>query len=277
MKKAIKDAFVDIISFINYIFIVTINFIRKKSIIRVLVYHSIPTSDSGDNIDMEVPSVILEGQIDYLSRKGFKFLEADNLIKITESKTFSDNKKAVLITFDDGFYNNYLNAVRILDRNKIKALFFIAAEELGKGSFSWLPGNNYGRPLNWQEVKEISARGHLIGSHTLNHKCLSKIDRDDLKKEIFESKKIIEKNIQKEVKYISYPFGFYDSFNEKIKNLCKEAGYKAAFSNILGDVNKNSDLYELRRVRISKKDKGLRFIMKLAGAYDWVDSIKRIV
>lgn len=83
--------------------------------------------------------------------------------------------------------------------------------------------------------------------------------------------KKIEDMIGKEVKYFAYPYGSKKSFNNKIKEIVKNSGYKKAYTNIMGFNDANSDLYELRRIRIYSNDNMFRFKLKIDGAYNWVD------
>lgn len=277
MIRIIKFFLIDIISIFVYVGICIKGLVKKNNSARVILYHSISKDSISDKIEMEVTSHLFENQIKYLLRNNFRFINVYNLIHSLKEKKSNDFNRSILITFDDGFFNNYLYALPILEKYGIKAVFFITVQSIDNGNFNWLSGYNFGRPLKWDEVSKISSKGHVIGSHTVSHKNLLTLNDSDLKKELCESKKIIEENIKKEVKYFSYPFGFYDSFDDRTKTMCKDAGYEAAFSNILGEVKEDSDLYELKRLRISEKDTGPRLLMKLAGAYDWLDSLKRVV
>ena len=90
-----------------------------------------------------------------------------------------------------------------------------------------------------------------FGAHTLNHVCLSDIDLDTARKEISESKAIIEKNLGAEVKHFAYPYGL---LNEQVVKLVKEAGFESACTTRSGFNNKSTDMFKLRRIEIFGND-----------------------
>jgi len=101
--------------------------------------------------------------------------------------------------------------------------------------------------LTWEQVKEMSDNGITFGAHTLSHPMLTKIPLEDARKEIAESKRVLEEKIQKPVKYFAYPYGTETDFNEDIKNIVKDSGYTCALTFIAGYGDQNSDLFALDR------------------------------
>ena len=124
--------------------------------------------------------------------------------------------KAVAITFDDGYYGHYKWAYPLLKKYGMTATFFIIVGNVGK------PGI-----LTWDEIKEMSDNGMFIGSHTLNHLNLAAIGDEQLRRELTDSKKILEEKIDKKVDLLAYPGGNY---NAHVIELVKEAGYQSALS-----------------------------------------------
>jgi hypothetical protein len=101
--------------------------------------------------------------------------------------------------------------------------------------------------LTWEQVKEMSDNGITFGAHTLSHPMLTKIPLEDARKEIAESKRVLEEKTQKPVKYFAYPYGTETDFNEDIKNIVKDSGYACALTFIAGYGDQNSDLFALGR------------------------------
>lgn len=141
--------------------------------------------------------------------------------------------KAIAITFDDGYYGHYKWAYPLLKKYGMAATFFIIVNNVGK------PGI-----LTWNEIREMSENGMFIGSHTLNHPNLAAIGDDQLRRELVDSKKILEEKIGKKVDLLAYPGGNY---NAHVIDLVKETGYQAALSvyKIINQVPK--DRYVIRR------------------------------
>jgi peptidoglycan/xylan/chitin deacetylase (PgdA/CDA1 family) len=80
--------------------------------------------------------------------------------------------------------------------------------------------------MTWNQIIELSNDPSVtIGSHTVNHFPLDSLSEENSKYEIFESKRIIESHISKEVKHFCYPLG---SYGKKEFELLNQAGYKTS-------------------------------------------------
>src|SRR3989344_5258351 len=122
--------------------------------------------------------------------------------------------KAVAITFDDGRYGQYKWAYPLLKQYGMTATFFIITDRVGKSNF-----------LTWTQIKEMSDNGMAIGSHTLDHPALTKVDDNQLREELVKSKNILEEKIGKTVNLLAYPGGEYDN---RVIQFTKDVGYLAA-------------------------------------------------
>ncbi len=119
--------------------------------------------------------------------------------------------------------------------------------------------------LEWKHVKEMVESGLItFGAHTLTHPILTQLSMKNIKKEIFDSKDIIEKMISKKVDLFSYPNGDKSDFNEDIKNLLRGA-FVCSASTIPGKNNSKSDLFELRRIGCSHENNDIVFKVKQSG------------
>ena len=169
------------------------------------------------------------------------------------------DKKIFVITFDDGYRSNYLNALPLLKKYNLKATIFLIFNFIGK--------ENY---LNWNEIFEMQDYGIEFGSHTISHLKLTKISLPEAKKEIFNSKKFFENRLKREILSFCYPIS---DFNEKIIGLVKEAGYKLAVVTPCSPEFKES-IFTLKRIGISAKDYNLRFLLKTTPIFDFLREIK---
>ena len=145
--------------------------------------------------------------------------------------------KPVLITFDDGYVDNYTNAYPILKRYGFVATVFVVTGFLDK----------YPEHLTWAQAKEMLDNGFSIESHTVNHKPMTELSDEQLRNELIESRKQISDKLGKESFFVAYPTGTY---NLHIAQMVKEAGYKAAFTIKYDNVGMNSNVYALERVPI---------------------------
>ena len=170
----------------------------------------------------------------------------ENGINFIDPKNFEDELKnnkttrKILLTIDDGFLSFYENAWPILKKKKIPFILFVSTREVG--------ANNY---MTWDQIKEISMEDFVeIGNHSHTHEYLAdepnKLIEDDIKKSI----SIFKKNLGKNSKFFSYPFGEYSN---DFKNIVKNFGFKYAFGQHSGVIDETKDFYELPRYPINEK------------------------
>jgi peptidoglycan/xylan/chitin deacetylase (PgdA/CDA1 family) len=103
--------------------------------------------------------------------------------------------------------------------------------------------------LNWREVQEMRKDGITIGSHSHTHPILSQMPSEKAKDEILNSKKVVEKYVDIEVKHFSFPNGREENFSEELRDYCREIGFESVCSVVYGpyDIAKR-DPFALKRV-----------------------------
>ena len=180
--------------------------------VLVLNYHKVDNM----NISLSVLPEDFDRQMHYLSDHGYHTITPDDLYDSLEGqKELPENP--VLITFDDGYRDNYDNAYPILKKYGFKATIFVITSFLGTQP-------NY---ITWDQAREMDANGISIQSHTVDHKSMTDLTDDQLRYELVESKKKAEQELGHPVEFMAYPTGTY---NLHIAQMVKEAGYKAAFT-----------------------------------------------
>ena len=221
----------------------------QKSI-PVLMYHRIGPPDAASSLTVAPES--FSRQMDWLESRSFQFLSLD---EVSEQRGRTGiASRAVSISFDDGFRNNYELAFPVLIQKEKPAAVFIVVNWVGQKNF-----------MSWPEVREIAKAGITIGSHSLSHRWLPRIsDARELTSEIFDSKKKIEDEIGLEVRHFSYPVGGVD---ERVAALVREAGYRAAWvAGARPSLSIQEPRFVLRRLKISPSDAYLpRFSLKAYG------------
>jgi len=115
--------------------------------------------------------------------------------------------------------------------------------------------------LTWEQVREMRDNGITFGAHTLTHPVLTKIPLEDARKEIVESKRVLEEKIQKPVKYFAYPYGTETDFSEDIKNIVRESGYACALTFMGGYNDQNSDIFALGRMALYMNKPDLAYML----------------
>ncbi|HCY18561.1 MAG: hypothetical protein A2X87_00700 [Deltaproteobacteria bacterium GWC2_42_51] len=247
--------------------------------IPVFMYHHV--NPNKDDMVTVVPD-IFEAQMKFLAETGCRTLSADELVK-SISGNMETAKKAVAITFDDGYLDNYQYAFPILKRYNIKAIIFIVVAWVeaaskgqgarGKGQEIILPSHHEGKEfiaagrvdkvvVNWDMVKEMKESGLIeFYSHTMSHRRCAELPPEELSKELGDSKNIIEEKLDKTCSYLCWPKG---SYNEDAIRIAREIGYKALFTTKRGVVKKESDMSCIQRIAV--KD-NLRWFMNRVRIY----------
>lgn len=171
---------------------------------RLLMYHSIaPEAPTG----MNTPPEVFAAQIAWLQAQGYRFCTVSELLR-------DPGPKAVALTFDDGFANNYEQAFPILREHGAKATIYLAPE---------IPEIERLTPA---QIAEMQASGLIeFGAHSIHHVNLSTLDRAAALAEIAGSKAAVEALTGLPCTAFAYPFG---RFSEETAALVREAGFSSA-------------------------------------------------
>ena len=235
--------------------------------IKILMYHNIILGSSHNIWDVSLKN--------FKRQMGYLFKYRYNIISLNELRDCIDEKKeisnrSIIITFDDGMKGVYQYAFPIIKRYGFTATVFLISDFIGKKIIKNKEIKEY---LNYDEIKEMYKYGMQFGSHTLDHRILTKLPLPEAKYQIEESRKRLIESLGIDINYFCYPGGY---FNEEIKNLVKEAGYKGICSTFgYGSNNKKPDLFQLERILIRQSDNLFSFRLKLSKMYNWIDSLKR--
>ena len=183
--------------------------------IPVIVYHSIRPSFPEETLEMKRYSTephIFEQELVFLKESGY------HVISFKEMLDYFDQgiplpAKPVILTFDDGWRNQYVYAFPLLKKYGFTGTFFVFTNAMKNKNF-----------MSWDELREMDAAGMTIAGHSKTHPYLTKIfDPNTLTEEIADSKKILEEQIGKPVVAFAYPFG---SLNAAVVEETLRAGYR---------------------------------------------------
>ena len=105
-------------------------------------------------------------------------------------------------------------------------------------------------PLSWEQILEMYSNNIEIGAHTCTHHILPNLSNQEVREEIYNSKKILENKLNSEVLSFCYPNG---NFNKKVVKLVRNSGYHGAVTGI-GTNDSRSDLYLLKRIGVSQSN-----------------------
>ena len=206
--------------------------------IPIIMYHYVEyIKDVEDSVKkrLNINPDLFEGHLKALKEASYKTYFVKEIPDILEGKIEYSSRSAVL-TFDDGYEDFYTDVFPLLKKYQMKATIYIIVNFIGRRGF-----------MNEKEIKEVLDSGLVeLGSHTFDHLYLKFTPETVARKQIFESKKVLEEKFNVKIETFAYPYG---AFSEKTIDLVKEAGYKAAVSVIPSMIQSKENLFYLSRVR----------------------------
>ena len=204
--------------------------------VPILMYHSI--SERGDAFT--VSPAQLEAQLQYLQDAGYTTVSL-------HTATFGDlPSRPIVITFDDGYEDNYSAALPLLKAHKMTATFFVISSFVGRDSQHRVhdPWSQKAH-LTHEEIRQLRDQGMEIGSHTVKHSALTSLNDAAMRWELVRSKTELEEVLQGPVEFLAYPATYQ---NARVRQAAEDVGYKGA---VAGTVRK-TERYQMRRVFMLK-------------------------
>ncbi|HMK22107.1 MAG TPA: polysaccharide deacetylase family protein [Terriglobales bacterium] len=300
----------------------------------ILMYHSVlddPSQVENSLGRMIHSRQVFQGQMELLARE-FRPVTIDQVLRFVKGE-LDLPERAVVVTFDDGYSDNYEVAMPILDRVGVPAAFYATIDCVEKRRVPWpsrlrfaflttpriewrdesgrawplrtpqdrdasylaacdrvaqlaaddqeqaivrmesdldrrLPHESGEWMMTWEQLREITRRGHTVGSHTMTHPNLAFINAADARWELVESKRRLESRLGQEVVHFSYPCpALSPNWTEETMRASMGAGYATAVTTSCGLARRNDNPLALKRVRPTKTVDGLRWNLEgaLAG------------
>lgn len=232
----------------------------------VLTYHKIGAAPKGSRLKpLWVTAARFREQMLTLKRWGYTTLTFAQLRDIDLGKQPMP-KKPALVTFDDGYANNYELAYPILGELGLKGNIFLVCDTLdghnawhNPASEPWLP------MLTWAQVKEMQDSGVIeMGSHTMSHKNLATLPIDEARWQMVESKKRLEEKLGREMLGFAYPYGA-GAYAPQVRKAAREAGYRYDFAFKSGITHWpwNPESGPIKRLYIRGDDNRLDFYLNM--------------
>ena len=174
-------------------------------------------------------------------------VKTKKIINVFNKKFKIDNNKRVKI--------NFLNSIRYLakkDNTDFNKLVLDIKKQLGFNYKLNNLNNILDKKMNWKQVRKLNqCKYFTVGGHTVNHPILSFLSNVEAKKEIFNSINTIKKNTKIKIKHYSYPEGLKHTYGKREIKLLKNKGIKICPSAEFGFNNKNTDLFNLKRIFVN--------------------------
>ncbi|TDG00965.1 polysaccharide deacetylase family protein [Paenibacillus piri] len=202
----------------------------KPARIPVLNYHSI-TVDPGNPATI-TPEKFAE-QMRYLSKAGYTPLTLKQFSDMMEGIDKGPDKP-ILLTFDDGYMDNYEHAMPLLKELGFHATLFMSPGMVDDGYF-----------MSWEQIKEMHEAGWDIQPHGMTHPHLPKLNVKNQKFEIAEAKAQIEQHLGTVADVFCYPYG---EWNAATLQLLQELQFKYAFTIEQGLTAPSQHKLKLKRI-----------------------------
>jgi len=236
--------------------------IPPKKGLPILMYHKI-SNDQCDSLTVKVDD--LEKQLQYFKSNNYKSLSFNELKSIYDQKKPIPSK-SVILTFDDGYLNNKIYLLPLLEKLGMKATIFLPLSYLGKVNV-WDSGNE---PLmDLDTVKAIAKLPFIeLGIHSFTHKNYKTLSLDEIDKDLRLCDDFLKTNHLPVVKVLAYPYGGTHrknpELNRKMKDLLAKHGYW--FGLRIGNrINPSrlTNIYELFRIDVKGTDSFQEFKIKV--------------
>jgi peptidoglycan/xylan/chitin deacetylase (PgdA/CDA1 family) len=220
----------------------------------ILAYHQITPKAPPANLGYAVSVRQFERQMRFLREHGYVCLSLAELMR------HSDNgqprpRRSVALTFDDGYGSFSKLAYPILRCYGLTATVFVVTNEIHRQSY--LKRGFHSLYLTWEQIGTLQQGGISLGSHTCTHSRLPGLSREEIQRELADSKECLEVRLGQEIRWLAYPYA--DSTSE-IRKMAEEAGYEAAFGGSRG----RSSRFNMRRYFCRRDDTLVTFVFRLS-------------
>jgi peptidoglycan/xylan/chitin deacetylase (PgdA/CDA1 family) len=222
----------------------------RRQRVPILLYHEITAKPLLPG-HLAVRPEEFARQVGYLKGGGFASLRAADLARLRQTGRELPERPVVL-TFDDGFADVHDRALPLLASHGVTATLFVTTGWIADGGPPRGPGQGRARlpdsgMLSWSQIEELAEAGIEIGAHTLTHPQLDQLRPAALRRELQDSKHLLEDRLGMAVTGLSYPYGYS---SRRVRAAAAAAGYSYACAVANRLARDSDDQLSLPRVTI---------------------------
>jgi peptidoglycan/xylan/chitin deacetylase (PgdA/CDA1 family) len=198
--------------------------------IPVLYYHAVRLEEGNE---LCMPPEQLAEQLNYLREQGYRSIHLADLYEGLYAGAGLP-EKPIVITFDDGYLDNYENAWPLFQKYGFSATVFVITDAVGTSGY-----------LTWPQLQTLRDGGWEIAGHTATHPYLTDLSVSALQDELARSKKDLEDQLGQPVRFLAYPYGAY---NAGVMQAVRDSGYQLAVTTERGWAQQKDSALEMKRV-----------------------------
>lgn len=212
----------------------------------VLVFHGVTPDEPEDGVTI---SPTRFRAILRMLRARYDVLAMSELVERLERRSGFSGRE-VVITFDDGYLNNFEHAVPLLLEHELPACFFLTAGYIGTRDRFWWDEAKGVAPamMEWTHAREVASLGFELGSHTWSHPDLGSEPIAAAAHELRDSRERIEHETGATVRHFAYPYGGRDNIRPEWIEAVRDAGYRSCSAAFNGHVAAHTDRYFIPRI-----------------------------
>lgn len=204
----------------------------------ILMYHrlaELPAEAGASTREWTTAPAVFRTHIQLLVEHGFHVVPLESILDYFQSHTPLP-ARPVAITFDDGYRDFAEAAWPALREAGMPAAVFLIPGHVGYGAF-----------MTWEQMTSLAQEGVAFGSHTLDHMRLKGLEDEELRRQLQDSRQVIEEHLGMPVQVLSYPYGAFDG---RVVQAAAEAGYRAGVTINPSRYQRRSGLFTLSRIHL---------------------------
>jgi peptidoglycan/xylan/chitin deacetylase (PgdA/CDA1 family) len=181
----------------------------------------------------------------------FKVITLGELLELL--RRGADISRRLVITFDDGYRDNYQFAAVELRKRCLPACFFLPTGFIGSDQSALRDARRSIRSewMSWDEVRSLLEQGFELGAHTITHPDCGRISGAEARREIAGSKAQLEAEVGVPIQHFAYPYGGADQMTEENRAIVRDAGFRCCLSAHGGAVRVSDSPFRLKRAPIN--------------------------
>lgn len=174
-------------------------------------------------VDLVRDTKVFEDYLQYLNQFA-KFITLQEATKRILDNNIPDDEVLITFSFDDGFEECYTIIAPILEKYNTKGAFFINANYIESNDayqreFHKRVSSSTKFPMSWLQVEDLHGRGHLIGSHNLDHTNFASLTTNEIEFQLQENNNILEERLNYHCEYFAWTYGQLQNFPESLLNM----------------------------------------------------------